>query len=138
MSLQHVGLDVLAEHECVRLLSSNTFGRVAVSVAALPAIFPIHYALLDGDPVFRTDAGAKLTAASEGHILCLEIDQCDPVTHTGWSVMVTGPAHVITDIDELERASMLPLRPWVGHGDLFVRLKAVIVTGRRIDGPVYS
>ena len=135
MPVKHLGLDVLDEHECLRLLGSTHLGRVAVTVGALPDIFPIHYALLGSDPVFRTDPGAKLMAASAGTILCLEADEADPVNHTGWSVMVTGPAHVITDPDELAKAHDLPLRPWVGRGDVYVRLQAVLVSGRRIVDP---
>ncbi len=132
MSVQHVGLDVLDEYECRRLLTGAHFGRVALTVGALPAIFPIHFAMFDGDPIFRTDPGAKLMAASAGNILCLEADECNDLTHTGWSVMVTGPAHVITDPDELDAVRALPLRPWVGQGDVYVRVKAVLVSGRRI------
>jgi nitroimidazol reductase NimA-like FMN-containing flavoprotein (pyridoxamine 5'-phosphate oxidase superfamily) len=132
MALQHVGLDVLDEHESLRLLSTTHFGRVALTIGALPAIFPIHFTLHEGNPIFRTDPGAKLMAAAAGNILCLEADHCDDLTHTGWSVMVTGPAHVITDEDELEAVRALPLRPWVGRGDVFVRLQAVLVSGRRI------
>lgn len=132
MSVIHVGLEVMDEQECRHLLASNSFGRVALTVGALPVILPIHFAMLGDDPVFRTDPGAKLMAASAGHILCLEVDHADPVNHTGWSVMVTGPAEVIDDPEELDRAKRLPLRPWVGRGDVYVRVKAVLVSGRRI------
>lgn len=135
MTLTHVGLDVLDEHECRRLLAAHYFGRVALTVGALPVILPIHYAMLGDDPIFRTDPGAKLMAASAGHILCLEVDEADPVNHAGWSVMVTGPAEVITDPHELELARELPLRPWVGRGDVYVRVRAVLVSGRRIAAP---
>lgn len=134
MAVVHVGLDVIEEDECRQILASTTFGRVALTVGALPVILPIHYAMLGDDPVFRTDPGAKLMAASAGHILCLEIDHADPVNHTGWSVMVTGPAEVIEDPAELERARRLPLRPWVGRGDVYVRVRSVLLSGRRIAG----
>jgi nitroimidazol reductase NimA-like FMN-containing flavoprotein (pyridoxamine 5'-phosphate oxidase superfamily) len=132
MALRHVGLDVLDEHECLRLLSTAHFGRVALTVGALPVIFPIHFTLFDGDPVFRTDPGAKLMAASNGNILCLEADHSDELSHRGWSVMVTGPADVITDERDLDRVRDLPLRPWVGSGDVYVRVQAVLLSGRRI------
>ncbi|MEZ5140797.1 MAG: pyridoxamine 5'-phosphate oxidase family protein [Acidimicrobiales bacterium] len=134
MQLHAVGLDVIDDAECLRLLASHHFGRVALNVGALPVILPIHYALLGRDPVFRTDPGAKLMAASEGAVLCLEIDHADPVTHTGWSVTVTGHASVLRSPDDLDAAAALPLRPWVGHGDVFVRIEATLVSGRRIAG----
>jgi uncharacterized protein len=129
MPLTHAGLEVLDEHECFRLLSSTQLGRVALTVGALPVILPVHYALLGHDPVFRTDHGAKLMAASAGNILALEADAADPIDHHGWSVLGDGP--------DLEQAKALPLRPWVGRGDVFVRLKAVLVSGRRVASPVH-
>ena len=135
LPIPHVGLEVLDEHECFRLLRACHLGRVALSLGALPAVFPVHYALLGRDPVFRTDAGAKLTAASAGNVVCIEIDDADPESHGGWSVMVTGPADVLTDEADLAQAKDLPLRPWVGRGDAFVRIKAAVVSGRRISPP---
>lgn len=136
MSVTHLGLEPLDELECRRLLESAQLGRVALTLGALPVILPVHYALLDGDPVFRTDDGAKLKAASAGNILCLETDHDDPERHQGWSVLVTGPAEVLRG-DDLERAKRLPLRPWVGRGDVYVRVRAVMVSGRRVASPVH-
>lgn len=126
-------LVVLDETACRRRLAANRFGRVALSVGALPVVFPVHYALLDGDPVFRTDAGTKLAAASSGNVLCLEIDEVNAEDHTGWSVLVTGRAEVLSDPETLARAADLPLRPWVGHGDAFVRIHGEVVSGRLVS-----
>ena len=59
-------------------------------------------------------------------------DEADPDTERGWSVMVTGPAEVLTDGEVLVEARELPLRPWAGDADAFVRIGAVMVSGRRI------
>ena len=132
MDHDHPVLAPLDHDACSRLLAAHRFGRVALCMGALPVVLPVHYALLDGDPVFRTDPGTKMVAASAGHVLCLEIDDADSEAHTGWSVLVTGRAEVLTDPGDLRRAAELPLRPWVGRGDLFVRIEAALVTGRRI------
>lgn len=133
---RHDRLVEMSERDCYRKLEGSHLGRLALSIGALPAVFPIHYALLGRDPVFRTDAGTKLTAAANGNVVCLEIDHADPLDHTGWSVMVTGPSEVLKDPDDLARAAELPLEPWVGQGDAFVRVRAALVTGRRIvNGP---
>lgn len=126
------GLEPLAEHECLARLRAAHFGRVALSSGALPVIFPIHFALLGRDPVFRTDPGSKLIAASAGQVLCLEVDELDPESHTGWSVIVTGRAEVLSDPDDLAAAKELPLRPWVGRGDSYVRVTASLVSGRTV------
>ena len=131
----HEGLEVLSYAECLRLLQMTRLGRVALSVGALPAVFPVHFALLGPDPVFRTDAGTKLSAASAGNVVCLEIDDADTENHAGWSVMVTGPAEVLADPLDLALAHKLPLRPWVGKGDHFVRIRAAEVSGRQVRSP---
>jgi len=104
---------------------------VAVSVGALPAIFPVNYATLDGDVVFRSGPGTKLTAAVRGSVVAFEVDEADRFDHTGWSVMVVGPAHQITDPDERAQARALPLASWApDRGDVFVRIEARLVSGR--------
>jgi len=125
----------LTEHECRDRLRLTPFGRVALSQGALPVIFPIHFAMLGPDPVFRTDPGTKLMAASAGQVLCLEIDEIHPVLHTGWSVLVTGRADVLSRPEDLEAADALPLRPWIGVGRAYVRIQASMVSGREIRQP---
>jgi len=122
----------LPEHECRDRLKLTPFGRIALSSGALPVIFPIHFAMLGDDPVFRTDPGTKLMAASDGQVLCLEIDDIHPVLHTGWSVLVTGRADVLSDPGDLRAAAALPLRPWTGSGSAYVRIEASMLSGREI------
>lgn len=122
----------LTEQECTERLQLASFGRVALCSGALPVILPVHFAMLGPDPVFRTDPGTKLMAASDGQVLCLEIDEVHPVVHTGWSVLVTGRAEVITDAAGLSAAGRLPLRPWIGDGSAYVRIHAALLSGREI------
>ncbi len=125
-------LGLLEERECLRLLGEAKLGRVAVSVGALPAIYPIRFTLLGRDPVFRSHPQAGLVEATAGNVVCLQADDADPDADHGWSVMVTGPAELITDPAQLAQARELPLRPWAGGSDAFVRISAVMVSGRRI------
>lgn len=123
----------LTEEECLLRLHRGGIGRVALSVRALPAIFPVNYTMLDGDIVFRTGPGTKLDAALRGTVVAFEVDDADPLSHTGWSVMVVGVARPISDPGELRRAQALPLRPWADHGrDTFVRLQTGCVSGRQL------
>src|SRR5258708_2658497 len=127
------GLQVLPRQECLRRLRQGGVGRVAVSTGALPAIFPVNYATLDGDIVFRSGPGTKLTAAARGAVVAFEADDTDGFAHTGWSVMVIGPAHEITNNQELAEAAALPLASWApGHEDVFVRIEARLVSGREL------
>jgi uncharacterized protein len=129
-------LTVLDRVECLRLLESHYLGRIGLSVAALPVIVPVNYAV-DGDQVvICSAAGAKLEAARHGLIACLEIDDFDPFDHTGWSVLVTGKLTEVTDPSEISRLGHLPLTPWrpMVERHLLV-LSAELVSGRRLRRP---
>lgn len=128
------GLQVLEHEECLRLLRGSYVGRVGVSWRALPTVLPVNYAL-DGDDqiVIRTGAGSLLGSALTERVIAFEVDDMEPVSHTGWSVVVVGRARMLTDPDAIARARLLPLRPWAsGDKDLFVTIETRIVTGRRV------
>lgn len=127
------GLRILPTAECLRRLGRGGVGRVAVTVKALPAIFPVNYAVVDGDVVFRSNSGSKLSAASNRAVIAFEVDHTDAMGHTGWSVLVVGNARVVTDADEVSKLDTLPLRPWApGADDQYVRIAAGVISGREL------
>ena len=128
------GLEILCATECERLLASSTFGRISVSQAALPVILPINYRLVDGRIVFRTAAGAKLEAATCGSVVAFEVDSMDPLTHSGWSVVVTGVAALVTDAEDLARLEAAAVPRWAPFGEnRFIALPLEMVSGRRLE-----
>ena len=128
------GLELLDETECLGLMARASVGRVGVTVGALPAIFPVNFALSDGAVVFRTGEGTKLAAATDQAVVAFEVDDWDPVEHTGWSVLAVGKACVVDDPDEVARLRRLPLGPWAGGTrEHFVWMPVEFVSGRRID-----
>jgi nitroimidazol reductase NimA-like FMN-containing flavoprotein (pyridoxamine 5'-phosphate oxidase superfamily) len=127
------GLEILQRDECDRLMATQPVGRVGVS-GARPGVFPVLFALLDGDVVFRTAPGEKLIAAALNRQLVFEVDDFDAETRSGWSINVLGAAEEIEEPDELARATALDLDPWAGEvRDRYVRIRATEVTGRRIQ-----
>ena len=130
---ERTGLDVLDREECLRLLGAHHVGRVAFVDGGHPMVLPVNY-VLDGEAVvFRTDEGAKLTSAMRGAVVAFEIDDAEPIGHTGWSVVLSGRAEDITDPVELNRVRKLPLRPWAkGAKSHWIRIPAERLTGRRI------
>jgi nitroimidazol reductase NimA-like FMN-containing flavoprotein (pyridoxamine 5'-phosphate oxidase superfamily) len=129
----HDRLVVMSRSDCLRHLREGTVGRLAVSVSALPAIFPVNYAVLDEDVVFRTGPGTKLDAALSEAVVAFEIDHAERADHSGWSVVVIGVARPITDAATLTRAGALPLTAWADGGrDTIVRLETRLVSGRRL------
>lgn len=126
-------LEVIGVDECLELLGEFVIGRLAVEATGRPRIFPVNYVMDGNSIVFRTSAGTKLSEACHERFVAFEIDEADRQMHTGWSVVVSGVAHHVTDPAEVERLSVLPLRPWgPGHKDHFVRVTPVQVSGRRI------
>ena len=127
------GLEILSPEQCHDLLRRNTVGREAVTVAALPAIFPVNYAVLDGDIVFMTGEGTKLRAASERAVVAFQVDHINEATSTGWSVLAIGLAEQIADPDEIRAAEGLSLHPFAaGDRSHFVKIRLEFVSGRRL------
>lgn len=126
------GMLELDAAECWRLFRTQEVGRLAVSIADHPDIFPINY-VVDGETiVFRTGAGTKLAAAVLGRGIAFEIDGYDPVAGDAWSVVLKGEAREIEHMVEYFDAEELPLFPWHASSKPdFVRLEPIEVTGRR-------
>src|ERR1700722_12983646 len=128
------GAQRLDRIEAIRLLASISYGRIVFTLNALPAIRPVNHLLDEGRIIIRTRLTASTSAAvrsSEGIVVAYEADSIDPQTQTGWSVVVTGHAHTITDPDQVARYEQL-LHPWVNHADTVVAIEPEIITGFRI------
>ena len=123
--------------EALELLGSVSLGRVVFTQHALPTVRPVNHVLEDGDIIIRTHEGAALTshtrhAGGEGVVVAYEADTIDPDTHLGWSVVVTGYAHLVTDAAEVARYRAM-LRPWMNRAmDYAVRIRPDLVTGIRL------
>jgi hypothetical protein len=127
------GLEVLDPAECVRLLSSATFGRIGITVSALPTILPINYRLVGNRIVFRTAPGTKLDAATRGAVVAFEVDSIDPLAHSGWSVVVTGVASQVTDPEDQVALEQAQIPRWApSPQDRLVELSLHMVSGRRL------
>ncbi|MCH0560303.1 MULTISPECIES: pyridoxamine 5'-phosphate oxidase family protein [Streptomyces] len=127
----------LAGDEALRLLGSVSLGRIVFTRHALPTVRPVNHVLDNGHIVIRTHEGAALTARAgqadgRGVVVAYQADAIDPGTHLGWSVVVTGYAHLVTDPEELARYRDL-LNPWVNRTmDHAVRIHPDLVTGVRL------
>jgi uncharacterized protein len=129
------GLVSLGLDECLALLGSVPIGRVGVTWDVLPVVLPVNHALDGRRIVLRTAPGTKLCAALSHTVVAFEADGFDPFDHSGWSVLVRGPAREITDPSDLARARTLPLRPWANdEADRFVAIDIELISGRRIPG----
>jgi nitroimidazol reductase NimA-like FMN-containing flavoprotein (pyridoxamine 5'-phosphate oxidase superfamily) len=123
----------LDEAECLRLLARNEIGRVVFTDAALPAAQPVTY-LLDGEEiVFRTAGGSKLAAATRNAVVAFQVDQIDPRTRTGWTVLGVGEAYEVIAPERLaELAERMP-PPWAPNRTAHtIAIPLQRLTGRRL------
>ena len=134
MTTDRFGMTVLDQHECWELLREHEVGRLAVSIANHPDIFPINYIVDRGAVVFRTAEGTKLAALTVaiGRRVAFEIDGYDATTGEAWSVVVHGMAEMLDRLNDVYAAQELPLFPWEATPKpVFVRIRPRAVTGRR-------
>ena len=133
MEVDRNGLEVLSRDACLGLLATATLGRVGVSSGALPSVLPVNFRFDGRQILIRTGMGTKLDAATSNAVVAFEVDEIDPVAHTGWSVMVTGMARELTDTGELAAARTPPLARWApGEDHRVIAISTELVSGRRI------
>jgi uncharacterized protein len=133
MEVDRNGLEVLSREACLRLLATATLGRLGVSSGALPRVLPVNFRFDGRQILIRTGVGTKLDAAVDNAVVAFEVDEFDPVAHTGWSVMVTGMARELTAPGELAMAQTPPLARWApGDDHRVIAISTELVSGRRI------
>ena len=134
MELDCNGLEVLTSDECLRLLRSQTLGRIALSSGALPVVLPVNFVVLDERILIRTRNGTRLARAAQNAVVAFEVDQFDAVTGEGWSVMVQGFARHVEGQPDLVFARDAPLARWLDPRDsMHVEVSIDIVSGRRVQ-----
>jgi nitroimidazol reductase NimA-like FMN-containing flavoprotein (pyridoxamine 5'-phosphate oxidase superfamily) len=126
-------LETLSPAECRAFLGRGGVGRFLFGEDRGPVAVPVNFAVLGGDIVFRTAAGTSLIAGAEQQRVSFEVDHLDEALGEGWSVLVSGHAHQLTEPGELAEAAALDVTPWAaGARDSYIRLVPSVITGRRI------
>jgi nitroimidazol reductase NimA-like FMN-containing flavoprotein (pyridoxamine 5'-phosphate oxidase superfamily) len=125
----------LADDDCWLLLNGSTFGRLALSVADQPEIFPVNYYSDGSSILFRTAEGTKLLELTINSSVAFESDGY--TDEEGWSVVVKGTAHALETHSEIVEANSLPLTPWIPTiKQVYVRITPTEISGRRFQrGP---
>jgi hypothetical protein len=116
----------------MRRLASVPFGRIAFTSRALPALRVVNHLVADGQLIIRSHEGSAIVSAASaarGTVVAFEADDIDPVSRTGWSVVVTGIAWPVADPERIARYEQV-LRPWVaGEKDHVISIDPELVTG---------
>jgi nitroimidazol reductase NimA-like FMN-containing flavoprotein (pyridoxamine 5'-phosphate oxidase superfamily) len=128
----------LDEAESLRLIAHGGIGRIAYQSRFGPAVLPVNYQWHNGAIVFRTarhsalDEDLQTGIAGGEYKVAFEIDEIDMAGRQGWSVLIQGPAHHVSEA-ERDAAIEAGVAPWpAGDRELFVRIVPTHVTGRRI------
>jgi uncharacterized protein len=118
-------MELLCDDECIDLLRQVPVGRIAVTVDALPVIFPINFAVVDGAVVFRTPPAPNWPRPRPAAVVAFEVDSYEADGRTGWSVMVQGMASEVTDPASLREVDSASLDAWAldGAADHFMRIE---------------
>jgi len=128
-------LQVLTEDQCYALLGTQEVGRLGVNADGHPLIFPVNFGLDGTTIVIRTQPGTKLTAAEQADV-SFEVDEIDPRSQSGWSVLVRGTAERLAGRHGGEvvlRTLAHGVVPWApGEYGVWLRLVPQAISGRRI------
>jgi nitroimidazol reductase NimA-like FMN-containing flavoprotein (pyridoxamine 5'-phosphate oxidase superfamily) len=126
-------LQELTAEQCLALLRGPIYlGRIGYVVDGVPVIVPVNF-VLDGETVvFATMPGSKLSWLKNQRQIAFQVDQGHVLDESGWSVLVRGTAHEITNLAELRALRRGP-RSWAapstGH---WIRIAMDQISGRRL------
>jgi nitroimidazol reductase NimA-like FMN-containing flavoprotein (pyridoxamine 5'-phosphate oxidase superfamily) len=127
-------LRVLSPAECFGLLELGGVGRVGFASADGIMMLPVNFAVTAKSIIFRTAPDTLLALYANGQV-SFEVDRLDVALREGWSVLVQGRAHQVTDEREYKRLEdSTHLEPWAGGArDVYVRIAPTRISGRCIE-----
>ena len=135
MMFEHVdGQPVLEldDEQSWRLLEGTKHGRLVVSVAGEPDIFPVNYVTSARKLYLRTAPGNKLAQLTINSAVLFETDGI--LSEEAWSVVLRGKARVISNSAELAAVEELGLKTWVPTlKDFYVEIEPTSVSGRHFQ-----
>ena len=97
-------------------------------------MLPVNFAVAGKAVIFRTAPDTLLAVYANGRV-SFEADHLDETLRAGWSVLLHGHAHTVTDEREVKRLEdRTCLEPWAGGArDVYVRITPTRISGRCIE-----
>jgi hypothetical protein len=92
--VEYPGENVIPTERCWDLLRGGWFGRLGLSVDALPAILPVEYIVNDTDIAVCLGQYRLRARSLNDAVVAFAADLVDPETHSGWTVQVQGRARL--------------------------------------------
>jgi hypothetical protein len=122
----------LLPDECWTLLETGPVGRLAWAGAGGPTVLPVNFTVANRRIVFRTSPYSSVARECDDLAVAFEVDDVDPFTRSGWSVLVRGTARLAYD-ETLVPAESKDLEVWAeGRRALHVVIEPRELTGRRL------
>lgn len=122
----------LERDECLRLIAKGVVGRVVFTDAALPAVQPVRYLLDSERVIFCASNGSKLAVARHA-VVAFQVDEIDPQTGTGWSVVGVGQTYQLSNRDRAELGEGQPAAWACAPADRIIAIPMHHLTGRRLS-----
>ncbi|HVM64189.1 MAG TPA: pyridoxamine 5'-phosphate oxidase family protein [Acidimicrobiales bacterium] len=111
--------------ECRQLIASESVGRLALCVHALPVILPVQY-YVDGDAIAICLGHHEVPPSSiDGTVVAFAVDSMAPDRVSGWSVHCTGTLA----LPAAAGGALDCGQPTAGQ---VIRFEPVVVTGERL------
>ncbi|VVJ21687.1 Uncharacterised protein [Amycolatopsis camponoti] len=125
-------LTPLGPARCRALLASVPLGRLGFVRDGRPAIRPVNFTVT-GEAVWLRAGRNSWADRLDGQPVAFETDAYDPVGHTGWSVIASGVATLITDVETVAAQLGGGLRSWAPPPrDRLLRISIDRIEGRRL------
>jgi len=127
-------LRTLSPAECFELLEPGGVGRVGFNSADGIMMLPVNFAVTGRTVIFRTAPDTLLAVYADARV-SFQADCADEALREGWSVLMDGHAHRVTDEREVKLLeARTHLEPWAGGArDVYVRITPTRISGRRIQ-----
>lgn len=119
--------------ECLTALGAKGVGRIAYVTDDGPRVLPVNYILAEDGVVFRTVPDGEIYRHALETTCAFEVDDIDEFFESGWSVLVVGRLHLLSEEDFARlRYGKIP-EPWAaGPRTMFVKLPLLQLSGRQL------
>ena len=132
-------LERIGEAEAWELLQTDEIGRIGYSGRYGQMIVPLNFQVQDKAIYFRvaqhgpTGEDLRTGIAHADYRVAFEVDQFDPASRRGWSVLAQGDVHPMETEDERASVAQICVDSWVsGPRELFLRFTPTQISGHRI------
>jgi uncharacterized protein len=141
--VKHIPIELRGEHivkmyeldadVCRQMLARCTFGRVAFNGDEGLTVLPVNSLFSSDVVLFRAQPGSALDCIDDGRVVAFEADHIDPISESGWSVLVRGTASQLTDPERIAAFAETGVHAWApGPHDRWIQIHPQQITGRII------